>query len=281
MQNWQQRLIMGSLVSVLAIVALFTAYIPYIQFLFIATAVAIITIASWELLQLTIKVGATPLSTITLSCVALYLIAVFTATQIRSLDYLPELALLITLFVVFLYHFYSHEHPINTIANSLFPLAFLAVPLGTAIQIVYYFPPDSGQDGRWWLFFLLIVVKINDVAAYVVGKTIGKHPLTRYISPKKTWEGAIAGFAAALVTGAIFHTVLLLPLLSSILLAGALTLAAQFGDLSESLLKRDAGTKDSNTLPGLGGILDIVDALVFSSPLMYIFLKFYFTKACL
>lgn len=278
MKNLKQRIVFGFLALLLVLFALASAFDPYMQFFFLAFIVSVITIASWELLQLTIKVGANPLTTITLTSIILYLIAVFTSTQIPSLGFLPDLTLLITLFSVFVYHFYSHIHPINTIANSLFPVAFLAIPLGTIIQIVYFFPPNSGQDGRLWLLFLIAVVKINDIAAYFIGKTLGRHPLTRYISPKKTWEGACAGLITATLTGSAFSSILSIPFYEALFLASILALAAQFGDLSESLLKRDAGTKDSNTLPGLGGVLDIVDALVFSSPLMYIFLKFYFRE---
>ncbi|MFA6916391.1 MAG: phosphatidate cytidylyltransferase [Parachlamydiales bacterium] len=278
-QNWQQRLLIGTIAALTTFALILAAHLPYFNFLFLAVAVAVITIASWELMQLTIKVGGAPLSTLTLACIAGYVISVFIATQWHFLDFLPELALLTTLTAIFLYHFYIHEHPINTIANSLFPFAYLAIPLATAIPILYYFPENSTQEGRWWLLFLLTVVKINDVAAYIFGKMLGKHPMSRYISPKKTWEGSIAGFAAATLLGALFQPLLQIPFATAIALACALALAAQFGDLSESLLKRDAGTKDSNSLPGLGGVLDVVDALVFSCPLMYIFLRYEFKEA--
>lgn len=277
-QNWQQRLLFGTIASLAALAIILTAHLPYFNLLFLATVVAVITIASWELLQLTIKVGGAPLSTLSLVCIGVYVVSVFIATQWTMLNFLPELAMLGTLTAIFLYHFYIHEHPINTIANSLFPFAYLAIPLATVIPIVYFFPGDSNQDGRWWLLFLLTVVKINDVAGYVFGKMLGKHPMSRYISPKKTWEGSIAGFAAAILLSAAFQPYLNISLATAMTLGCALALAAQFGDLSESLLKRDAGTKDSNTLPGLGGVLDVVDALVFSCPLMYIFLKYEFLK---
>ena len=103
-----------------------------------------------------------------------------------------------------------------------------------------------------------------------------------YISPKKTWEGAIGGFFASLITSLFIYFLvnylyevppINLSLFHSIWLAGVLSVIAQFGDLSESLLKRDVGVKDSNSIPGLGGMLDVVDSLVFTAPLMYIYLK--------
>lgn len=277
-QNWQQRILFGSIAAITTVFILLSAHTPYLQLLFLGAVIAVITTASWELLQLTIKVGGAPLSTLSLVCIAAYVICVYIATQWPAANFLPELAMLGTLTAVFLYHFYIHEHPINTIANSLFPFAYLAIPLATVIPIVYYFPTGSAQDGRWWLLFLLTVVKINDVAGYVFGTMLGKHFMSRYISPKKTWEGSIAGFAAAALLGTVFQPFLNIPFATAIILSFALALAAQFGDLSESLLKRDAGTKDSNTLPGLGGVLDVVDALVFSCPLMYIFLRYQFNE---
>lgn len=281
MKNWQSRLLIGMITAAAGLLALWTAHIPYWQIFFLFMCVAIITTASWELLQLSIRVGASPLITLSLTCIALYVFSVYLGVKFPAWHFLPEFVLLGTVAAVFLYHFYIHEHPINTISYSLFPFAYLAIPLSTCIPIVYFFPENSNQDGRLWLLFLLLVVKINDVAAYVIGKTLGKHPLTRYISPKKTWEGALAGLTVAAITGALLSPLLSISVATGVLLSLALTIAAQFGDLSESLLKRDAGTKDSNSLPGLGGVLDVVDALVFSCPLLYIFLKFHFTEAVL
>ena len=101
---------------------------------------------------------------------------------------------------------------------------------------------------------------------------------------KKTWEGALGGLCFAVLTSLLTTLLLVtidpdmfkLTLWQSIWVGGALGIIGQCGDLAESLLKRDGGIKDSNRLPGLGGILDTVDSLVFTAPFMYIFLKFYF-----
>src|SRR5262249_52359659 len=95
-------------------------------------------------------------------------------------------------------------------------------------------------------------------------------------SPKKTWEGAISGFVAALGTSVLLRQLLPLDLAlwQALFLGCCISILAQFGDLAESLLKRDMNLKDSNQVPGIGGVLDILDSLVFTSPFIYLFLKF-------
>ena len=124
---------------------------------------------------------------------------------------------------------------------------------------------------------------MTDTGGFFIGKKFGKEKLAPYISPKKTWEGALGGFVAAIFSSiaVVFFASIFDPeafgltLWQSIWLGAGIGICAQIGDLSESLLKRDGGIKDSNQVPGLGGMLDIVDSLVFSAPLVYIFLKVY------
>jgi phosphatidate cytidylyltransferase len=115
------------------------------------------------------------------------------------------------------------------------------------------------------------------MAAYFGGKFLGTHALAPQLSPKKTVEGAFFGIlGAALLSLALPCVWTDAPVISAVtwLLLGALTgLTAMGGDLFESLLKRDAGVKDSNTIPGLGGVLDIIDSSLFTIPLLYIYLS--------
>jgi phosphatidate cytidylyltransferase len=123
-----------------------------------------------------------------------------------------------------------------------------------------------------WLLFALALNWIGDVAALYAGKAFGRHKLAPRISPGKTWEGAIASFAASLVFG-FFYLTRLIPSVSpiqSIALAAAGNLAGQIGDLAESAMKRGAGVKDSGAmLPGHGGWLDRVDSSLFALPVIY------------
>jgi len=149
--------------------------------------------------------------------------------------------------------------------------------------------------GAFYLLYLLLVVWAGDIFAYFVGKSMGRHLMVPRISPKKTWEGAAASLAASIGVGwLLFHYAM--PLSSALLRVGlidrrdglfgleqpaiwpvilltiALNIAAQLGDLVESLIKRGAGVKDSGAiLPGHGGMLDRIDALLFAAPVLWFY----------
>jgi len=130
-------------------------------------------------------------------------------------------------------------------------------------------------DGSFLIFFLFLVTWANDTAAYYVGTFLGRHRMAPRISPKKTWEGAVGGLvgsvAAALACRAWFLDSLGMADATALgLLAGV---AAPLGDLCESVLKRSAGVKDSGgIIPGHGGVLDRVDSLIFTAPVLYYYL---------
>jgi phosphatidate cytidylyltransferase len=124
----------------------------------------------------------------------------------------------------------------------------------------------------WRAILLLAIVWLGDTAAYYVGSRIGRRKLAPVISPKKSWEGAVASFVVALAGAAVWDVCRRGRLEPGLLTAAALTgVAAQIGDLVESLLKRSSGVKDSgNILPGHGGAFDRVDALLFAAPVLLI-----------
>jgi phosphatidate cytidylyltransferase len=133
------------------------------------------------------------------------------------------------------------------------------------------------QWGGYTVLVIFASIWICDSAAYFAGRAFGKHKLFERVSPNKTWEGAVAGLIGA-VAAFIAGKLMVLPYLS-LLEAGVcgavIGIAGQMGDLAESLLKRDAGVKDSSTLiPGHGGVLDRFDSLLLSSPLLFLFLDF-------
>jgi phosphatidate cytidylyltransferase len=135
--------------------------------------------------------------------------------------------------------------------------------------------PDLGP-GAWWVLAAFLMVWLCDTAAYFVGSFWGRHKLSRYVSPKKSWEGAIAGFLVSI--GVALGLVPLLGLGLSYAWAAALGaivgVVGQVGDLAESLLKRQVGVKDSGRLiPGHGGMLDRADSLLFVVPVVYYFLQ--------
>jgi phosphatidate cytidylyltransferase len=174
-------------------------------------------------------------------------------------------------------------------AASTFAFAYIALPMGMLVQL------RQQWAGAFWLLYLLLVVWAGDIFAYFVGRSLGRHLMAPRISPKKTWEGAAASLAASLMIGILLfnHALQISSFLLRIgliqrrdglfglekpelwpiiLLTIALNVAAQLGDLVESLIKRGAGVKDSGTiLPGHGGMLDRIDALLFAAPVLWIY----------
>jgi phosphatidate cytidylyltransferase len=147
---------------------------------------------------------------------------------------------------------------------------YLGLPIGALVAI-------REMRGRDALFLLMLTVIASDTAQYYTGRAFGKRPLAPAISPKKTIEGAIGGFVVGTAffaaVGAWWLASVPLPLRIALgLMLVALGIA---GDLFESMLKRSAGVKDSSALiPGHGGVLDRIDALLFAAPIYYIFLKY-------
>lgn len=124
----------------------------------------------------------------------------------------------------------------------------------------------------WWLLFALAINWLGDTFAYYVGRAAGRHKMAPLISPAKSWEGAAASVASAMVFGALFLRWKFpgLHWLPAVALCAAANAAGQLGDLAESAIKRGAGVKDSgNLLPGHGGWLDRVDSSLFSVPVVY------------
>jgi phosphatidate cytidylyltransferase len=145
-----------------------------------------------------------------------------------------------------------------------FGIPYFALPSASLYRLQVFDP--------WILLLLLAIVWLGDSAAYYVGRAWGRHKLAPRVSPNKTWEGAIASTAAGLLAAAIWSLWRMGRLdLGILVLAGTVSVAAQVGDLVESLLKRGARVKDSgDILPGHGGILDRMDALLFASPVMWV-----------
>ena len=155
-------------------------------------------------------------------------------------------------------------------AASLLPLLYLGLPVGALIAV----REARGPQG---LFLLMLTVMVSDTAQYYTGRLFGRTPLAPAISPKKTIEGAAGGFVFGMlllgVVGRWWLPGVSWPLRT--LLGAAIVALGIAGDLFESMLKRSAGVKDSSTLiPGHGGVLDRIDALLFAAPIYYVVLKY-------
>ena len=159
---------------------------------------------------------------------------------------------------------------LDQISFTLFGILYVAGLGG------YYLLIRNLEDGSTLVFCLLLIVWLGDIAAYCWGKYFGKKPLAPIVSPNKTMEGAVAGLAGSLVAGFIVGYWFLghIAMIHCLLVALLCGTIGQFGDLTESLLKRYANIKDSgNILPGHGGVLDRIDSLLFAGPAFYCYLK--------
>jgi phosphatidate cytidylyltransferase len=128
------------------------------------------------------------------------------------------------------------------------------------------------EPGAAWIVFVMAITFLSDTGAYFTGRLWGQHHMAPYISPKKSWEGALGGLVFATLTGALLVHLLGLPIPTWIgaLLGGIGSIAGQAGDLAESLIKRQVNIKDSgHIIPGHGGILDRIDSLLFTAPILY------------
>lgn len=169
----------------------------------------------------------------------------------------------------------SNPEAITAIATTLFGLMYVPWLLNF-IQKINFYPEINGE---FYVLHFILVTKFSDLGAYVTGSLFGKHKMIPRISPGKTWEG----FAGAIVISTLIsigfakiaqERVPELTLLHATILGIILSSTAVIGDLIESLFKREAGVKDSGRLfPGIGGILDLMDSLLFNAPLMYLYLR--------
>jgi len=169
------------------------------------------------------------------------------------------------------------EQPLENIASTFFSIIYLAIPISLVNFLVFPETQSAIIYSPKIVIALFVLIWIYDSGAYLVGVSIGKHRLFERISPKKSWEGAIGGTLFAIAAGYVIAGFIPEIQLTHWIFISILTvISATFGDLSESMLKRYFGIKDSGTiLPGHGGILDRFDSLLFAAPTIVMFLKIF------
>jgi phosphatidate cytidylyltransferase len=285
----------GTAVVLIPIVLLLVLRAPVFLVAIVTGAVALVTVH--EFLKLTEAYGVQPLRKPTYGFVALFfLLLVINVGQekpLLSTDFFGIAAAFAAAIATFLFLTIAmRRESLSTgypaAAASAFGFAYVALPLAMLVQL------RQQWAGAFLILYLLLVVWAGDIFAYFVGRSVGRHLMAPRISPKKTWEGAAASMIASLVigggilyySGSVSTALLrwgliarrdgmfglerpaLLPLLA---LTAVLNIAAQLGDLVESLIKRGAGVKDSGgILPGHGGMLDRIDALLFAAPVLWV-----------
>jgi len=195
-------------------------------------------------------------------------------------------AVVLAAFLVEMATFQAPGESVKRIALAIFVVAYLGLLPSFLAQLRWLPDPANVNEGQSAtratiaLAMAVFVPKCCDIGAYFTGRWLGRHPMAPVLSPKKTWEGAAGGLAAAVATALAFDLLSGLPLFRGGLVAAAafgLTVgtAGMLGDLAESLIKRDCQRKDaSQVVPGFGGVLDVVDSIVFAAPVTYWWFRF-------
>lgn len=181
--------------------------------------------------------------------------------------------LLLLLPVTFIGELYRRgENPAGNIGTTLLGVIYVAMPL----SLMLYFPIIASDVwSPWVMLFYIFIIWANDVFAYLVGMSIGRHRLCERLSPKKSWEGFFGGVVGAVVMGLVAARVLGDSYAAWAGLALVASVTGVLGDLVESMFKRAAGVKDSGTLiPGHGGVLDRFDAMLLSAPFVFVYMLF-------
>jgi phosphatidate cytidylyltransferase len=276
-KDLKRRLCVSSLSIAVVVLLLIFAYQSIFQYIAIGLVALLTVVAVWEYEQFVKAKGGRMIFPALVAITILEVISFYAASQYQSLRLLPAALFFLGFLVLFALHFKHREGAIVDLAVSTFGLIYIVVPMGMILGILYY----SNEDGRLWATYLLTVTKMTDMGGYFFGSLWGRRKLAPTISPGKTVEGAVFGLISALFASYIFHLLstyqgldFRLGTIEWVSLGMILGIMAPFSDLSESLLKRDANKKDSNALPGLGGVLDAIDSLLFTAPIIFFYLQY-------
>jgi phosphatidate cytidylyltransferase len=291
------RLILGTLfVVAFLVVCAFDVHAARPGTFLLPLAVVLAVVSAGELRAMFRKRGHTPLAwTICAGTALTVLAAAIPAffptwsanTAVGNLGWLA-VALVGSLLLALIAEMLRFNEPgsaTTNVALSFLAIAYAGGLMGCLVQLRWILyeaeGAGSGPERHWAMHMFLVTlftVKISDIGQYTFGRLFGKHKLAPRISPGKTWEGAVGGVLLSSLVGA---AVILLTLRTSanrpstvatILYVVSLSIAGIAGDLAESLLKRDAGVKDSSKwLPGFGGVLDLLDSLLGAAPVAYLF----------
>jgi phosphatidate cytidylyltransferase len=277
---------LGSSVSlwVVALWIIFSGYEPG----FLALVGALTLLGMWEFYTMLDNKRLPNFKIIGMLCTAFFVAGSFYYLGRLGIDHAHDFevaALLLFLLVVFTRQLFQKTRdisPLETMAFTVFGLLYVPWLFSFVTKIVYLVPRDSSGHvtGHFYVLWLIVVTKFSDMGAYVTGSLIGKHPLVPHISPKKTWEGFFGALAFSAAGGCALIALLpkqlgLLNITHGVILGVGLGFAAVIGDLAESIIKRSADVKDSGKLlPGIGGVLDLIDSILFTAPLMFFYLRF-------
>lgn len=263
-KNWITRSLTG-----IIYIAIIVAGIMLQGYCFLAMALLLGIPAVMEFKRITMKdIHGSSLNTLLDIVASSFVITAGTAPYNSEQWLAAALGVVIVRMVTILY---SHsEDPIRSIMSSLSVIIYIALPIALMGSI-------AEMAGPHLLLLMFVLIWLNDTGAFVVGSLCGRHRLFERISPKKSWEGFFGGMAfaigAAIAAGVCMPSYFNLSIPQAATLGIIVTIAATYGDLVESCLKRNAGVKDSgNILPGHGGMLDRIDSLLLVSPCTFLYL---------
>lgn len=244
------------------------------DWLFLLVLLAVVEISLFEYFQLSRAAGFGGVPAVGyLAGGALCLAQMAAPSKVAELDLALLLATVFLAVVAALFQGTSLKEYFGSAASTVFGVLYLGFTLSWLVPLRF----SQSFEGRELTLFLFLVIWAGDAFALLVGRSVGRHRLVPRISPGKTVEGALGGFAGSLLVGwtckvwfwqtAELKTVMLLAAIAAV--------AGQLGDLVESALKRSANLKDSGgLLPGHGGLLDRIDSLVFSAPALWLAMAF-------
>lgn len=276
-----KRVLVYSLIIPVVILMLVYRLTPAIQVLNLIAVALISGIGVWEYTRLMKAKKLYPASKLLVFVGILEVFAIYAPPGLGQWNQIAVIILLFSVVALCLFYFDKIENAMLNIATGFFGVCYVAIPLGLMLRILYPPSPEIGyHDGIWWFVYLVSVTKMPDVGAYFVGKFFGTRKLTK-LSPKKTFEGAIAGLITATGTSIAIYFLgkhygfmdFALTFPRAVWLGALIGVLGQVGDLAESLLKRDAKVKDTNHIPAIGGVLDILDSLLFTAPFTYFFIQ--------
>ncbi len=263
MKHFQTR----SLTSLVYAVVLVSSMLLH-ELFFAAVFLVLMVLALVEFYRMSEQTGAHPQKIMGIVTGVLFFIFLF-GTARESLPVTTLLIPVIFLFLTFAVELYRKKTgPLANVAFTFLGFLYIAFPMGLTNILVFPGLPGNEKYYPYILLGVTLTIWIFDSFAYIIGTALGKHRLFERISPKKSWEGAVAGGVMAMLAGVL--NAILFPfveLAGWIILSGIVIFAGLFGDLVESLFKRSIDLKDSgNLLPGHGGILDRLDSFLFTVP---------------
>lgn len=278
-RNLIVRTLSGGVLLAIVIAAILVSRWGYAALITVITAGGI-----WELMGFAEKAGYAPqkymgeaIGLLLIAAAAVFVEGVTANSGSITIFIVLLMAIVILLSASFIIElFRESKTPMQNIASTFLGVIYVAMPMAAAYLIPFI--SDVSYDGWNPMVALsyIFIVWANDVFAYLTGITIGRHRLCERLSPKKSWEGFFGGIAGAIIMGAVAALYMNANIVLWCAIGLVTALAGAGGDLTESMFKRSIGVKDSgNILPGHGGFLDRFDAMLLSTPLVFLIFIIY------